>query len=322
MKCIFVLLLLASLVASQLGGVEELIPANAEVQGFVNKIKPSLETKANKKFSLFKAIEYRSQVVAGTNYFVKVQVGENEYAHVRIYVHFSGNPVQMDAFRLNKAKSDELDYFEGEEEVPLVVKKSFKLGGASDIVPATKEVQAIAESVYADFQKKLGSDTAMFKVIHYQDQIVAGKNYFIKVQLDTNDYAFLRVHKPLTGNNVLSAYQLGKKANENIEYFEKTVHKVIPDGFENKLIPSTAEVQYLVNNVREEFETSNGKQQQFRALNYKTQQLMSSVEYFVKVQTANDKFAFLRINQGLFGNVELTKYQVGKTAKDEIEYFE
>jgi len=37
-------------------------------------VRADVETKAGKKFAEFAAIEYSTQVVAGTNYFVKVRL--------------------------------------------------------------------------------------------------------------------------------------------------------------------------------------------------------------------------------------------------------
>jgi len=37
-------------------------------------VRVDVETKAGKKFTEFVAIEYSTQVVAGTNYFVKVRI--------------------------------------------------------------------------------------------------------------------------------------------------------------------------------------------------------------------------------------------------------
>lgn len=37
------------------------------------QVKSQLEEKANKKYPVFKAVEYKSQLVAGTNYFIKVR---------------------------------------------------------------------------------------------------------------------------------------------------------------------------------------------------------------------------------------------------------
>ena len=55
-------------------------------------------------------VEVKKQVVAGINYFVKVQVGSDEYAHLRIYDRFGD--VKLAGIQLAKSKDDELAYFE------------------------------------------------------------------------------------------------------------------------------------------------------------------------------------------------------------------
>nr|KAF6477364.1 cystatin B [Molossus molossus] len=56
------------------GGCSDTRPATAEVQAITDKVKAQLEEKENKKYSTFKAVEFQTQVVAGTNYFIKVGV--------------------------------------------------------------------------------------------------------------------------------------------------------------------------------------------------------------------------------------------------------
>uniref|UniRef100_A0A2K5F868 Cystatin-B n=1 Tax=Aotus nancymaae TaxID=37293 RepID=A0A2K5F868_AOTNA len=50
-------------------------PATAETQNIADQVRSQLEEKENKKFPVFKAVSFRSQVVAGTNYFIKVECG-------------------------------------------------------------------------------------------------------------------------------------------------------------------------------------------------------------------------------------------------------
>lgn len=38
------------------------------------KVKPQLEEKTNETYEEFKVVEYKTQVVAGTNYYIKVRV--------------------------------------------------------------------------------------------------------------------------------------------------------------------------------------------------------------------------------------------------------
>ena len=51
-----------------------------------------------------------AQTVAGTNYFVKVALTDDEYAFLRIYDRFGD--ISLTSIQLGKSKEDELDYFE------------------------------------------------------------------------------------------------------------------------------------------------------------------------------------------------------------------
>ncbi|XP_054019883.1 cystatin-A-like [Dryobates pubescens] len=53
------------------GGLSDTKPATPEVQHIADQVKPQLEGRVNRTFDLFKAIVYRTQVVAGLNYFIK-----------------------------------------------------------------------------------------------------------------------------------------------------------------------------------------------------------------------------------------------------------
>uniref|UniRef100_A0A8C9JWL5 Cystatin A n=1 Tax=Panthera tigris altaica TaxID=74533 RepID=A0A8C9JWL5_PANTA len=56
------------------GGLSEAKPATPEIQEIANEVKPQLEEKTNETYQKFEAIEYKTQVVAGINYYIKVRV--------------------------------------------------------------------------------------------------------------------------------------------------------------------------------------------------------------------------------------------------------
>uniref|UniRef100_A0A4X2K9J0 Cystatin domain-containing protein n=1 Tax=Vombatus ursinus TaxID=29139 RepID=A0A4X2K9J0_VOMUR len=57
------------------GAVSAAKLATAEMLQIVDEVKARLEEKENRKFPVFKTMEFKSQVVAGINYFIKVHVG-------------------------------------------------------------------------------------------------------------------------------------------------------------------------------------------------------------------------------------------------------
>ncbi|KAM6384681.1 cystatin-A-like [Alca torda] len=95
------------------GGLSETKAATPEVQRMANEVKPQLEMKANRKYDIFNAIIYRTQVVAGVNYFIKVQVSDAEYVHLRVFqsLPYENQGPRLDGYQTGKTKDDPLTYF-------------------------------------------------------------------------------------------------------------------------------------------------------------------------------------------------------------------
>ncbi|XP_020829541.1 cystatin-B [Phascolarctos cinereus] len=95
------------------GGVSATKPATAETQRIADQVKAQLEEKENRKFPVFKTMEFKSQVVAGTNYFIKVHVGEEEFIHIRVFesLPHENKPLVLSSYQTKKTKNDELAYF-------------------------------------------------------------------------------------------------------------------------------------------------------------------------------------------------------------------
>ncbi|ESO84124.1 hypothetical protein LOTGIDRAFT_229619 [Lottia gigantea] len=95
------------------GGASEVKTADDEIQKICNDIRKELEKKANTTFEEFTAKQYKSQVVAGTNYFVKIHIGNEKYVHVRIFKplpHVSQD-VELSNHQLGKSAEEEIAYF-------------------------------------------------------------------------------------------------------------------------------------------------------------------------------------------------------------------
>ncbi|NXY26460.1 CYTB protein, partial [Atrichornis clamosus] len=77
------------------------------------QVKPQFESKENRNCGIFTATAFRTQVVAGINYFIKVQVSDTEYVHLKV---FQGLPQENQGPSLvdcqtGKTKDDPLTYF-------------------------------------------------------------------------------------------------------------------------------------------------------------------------------------------------------------------
>ena len=84
--------------------------ADAKIQEVADKVRPTLEKESGQVFQEYKAETFCSQVVAGLNYFIKVNVGGGKYVHLRVYQDLQQN-VQLAGYQLDKEKDSSLTYF-------------------------------------------------------------------------------------------------------------------------------------------------------------------------------------------------------------------
>ena len=74
------------------------------------EVKPQLEAKTGTFYSIYNPLQYATQVVAGTNYFIKVDIGNGQHVHLRVYKDLKGN-LTLHSFQAGKASTDLLEYF-------------------------------------------------------------------------------------------------------------------------------------------------------------------------------------------------------------------
>merc|ERR1739845_330064 len=96
------------------GGASEVAAADAETIDICNTVRGDLETRLAKPFQEYTAVSVRKQVVAGTNFLVKIHVGGGDHVHVRIFrplPHTNGAP-EVHGHQAGKTAEDPLEYFQ------------------------------------------------------------------------------------------------------------------------------------------------------------------------------------------------------------------
>ncbi|XP_057553294.1 cystatin-A isoform X4 [Hippopotamus amphibius kiboko] len=95
------------------GGLTEEKDATPEVQEIANKVKPQLEEKTNETYNEFEAVKYKTQVVAGLNYYIKIRVGHNHYIHIKVFKSLpqENESLTLSGYQTGKSKQDELKGF-------------------------------------------------------------------------------------------------------------------------------------------------------------------------------------------------------------------
>uniref|UniRef100_UPI0037E709E1 cystatin-B-like n=1 Tax=Semicossyphus pulcher TaxID=241346 RepID=UPI0037E709E1 len=76
--------------ADKAGAFGETQEASEKIQKICDQVKPQVEEKTGEKYEVFTALQYRSQIVSGLNFLIKVHVGGSSYLHLKVYQNLSG----------------------------------------------------------------------------------------------------------------------------------------------------------------------------------------------------------------------------------------
>jgi cystatin-A/B len=96
------------------GGVGQSKQATPEVQAMIDGLKGDVSNKlVGKTLGPFEAVSFKTQVVAGTNYFVKVRVGSGEeHVHLRVFKPLGESPKPvLHSCQEGHTGASEINYF-------------------------------------------------------------------------------------------------------------------------------------------------------------------------------------------------------------------
>ncbi|XP_040921925.1 cystatin-B-like [Toxotes jaculatrix] len=95
------------------GGLSEAQEAGENIQKICDNVKPDVQKKAGKNYEVFTAVLYETQVVAGTNYYIKVHVGGENYVHLRVFENLPcyGGGLELSDMQQSKSYNDPIEPF-------------------------------------------------------------------------------------------------------------------------------------------------------------------------------------------------------------------
>ncbi|XP_018529354.1 cystatin-A [Lates calcarifer] len=92
------------------GGFSEEKAANAETQTICDQVKDEVKKTTSKSYEDFTAVKYRYQIVAGTNFIIKVHVGGDNYIHLSVFRSLQGE-IMLNGVQEDKREPDPLKPF-------------------------------------------------------------------------------------------------------------------------------------------------------------------------------------------------------------------
>ncbi|KAK0142632.1 Cystatin-B [Merluccius polli] len=96
-----------------IGGLSDPMMADDGTRNICKTVKQDVQLKTARNYVNFDAITYRSQLVAGTNYFIKVNVGGSDYIHITVFSQLpcNGGGYNLCSVQEGKTLDDKIEPF-------------------------------------------------------------------------------------------------------------------------------------------------------------------------------------------------------------------
>merc|ERR1712198_249503 len=183
---------------------------------------------------------YREQTVAGTVYFVKVNTGSNnkpgqfsdEYFHLRIYENLR-NCACLEGVEQGKGQFSVINHFDKQSQFTCSQctdngdngNGGFVPGGLFNEKAADSNVRNLVNRVRDEIGHRLRYEPSNLQAVKYKEQLIAGYNYFVKVDIGFNrpgqtssDYIHVFIHEDLNGNVCVLGEEQFKGEFDTIDY--------------------------------------------------------------------------------------------------------
>ena len=98
--------------AMMTGGFTEARKPDQSIINLVNKVRTAIENAEERVFKVFQPVSYVQQIVAGTNYWIKVK-HDDGYMHVKVFrpLPHTGEPPVLEDYQMGKDVDDSLTPF-------------------------------------------------------------------------------------------------------------------------------------------------------------------------------------------------------------------
>ncbi|XP_072118460.1 cystatin-B-like [Mobula birostris] len=96
------------------GGMANTTEANAKIQAIADVVKTAVQEKLGRELEVYQVNSYRSQMVAGTVYFIKILTGPgDECIHIRVMASLphTGGGIFLHGIEDHKKLCDPITYF-------------------------------------------------------------------------------------------------------------------------------------------------------------------------------------------------------------------
>ena len=88
-----------------LGGFGNALDADDTVKALAKGVKDQAEKALGETYGEFEAVKYTKQVVNGTNYKIKVKVGDGKFVHLKVYVPLPAKNAPNELLEQEKGKT-------------------------------------------------------------------------------------------------------------------------------------------------------------------------------------------------------------------------